>query len=181
MDFMPHEPCLQMYRETPIISIIDKSIDVVPPLVNEDPTEWKFYAGELSSDQLFTDLRTMVVPPVIAESIQIESPGCNTFQRFSLALKHNPNAKRVLLGDTFRPSRFLNLQRTKSERPRPGHLSSQSILENGGLLSMSDYKGSNIVDIPKYGRLVTDCAKMRVFADLINRLHAEKHRCLVFC
>ena len=58
-----------MYRETPIISIIDKSIDVVPPLVNEDPAEWKFYAGELSSDQLFTDLRTMVVPPVIAESI----------------------------------------------------------------------------------------------------------------
>ena len=45
----------------------------------------------------------------------------------------------------------------------------------------SEIKGSNIVDIPKYGRLVTDCAKMRVFADLIMRLHAEKHRCLVFC
>ena len=39
----------------------------------------------------------------------------------------------------------------------------------------------NIVDIPKYGRLVTDCAKMRIFSDLVNRLHLEKHRCLVFC
>ena len=49
-----------------------------------------------------------------------------------------------------------------------------------GLLS-SSLEGLNIVELPKYGRLVTDCAKMRVFSDLIHRLHQEKHRCLVFC
>ena len=39
----------------------------------------------------------------------------------------------------------------------------------------------NIVDIPKYGCLVTDCAKMRIYDELVTRLYAEKHRCLVFC
>lgn len=50
-----------------------------------------------------------------------------------------------------------------------------------GIYTCGGLTGTNIVDIPKYGRLVTDCAKMRVFSDLINRLYAEKHRCLVFC
>ena len=50
-----------------------------------------------------------------------------------------------------------------------------------GVYNCGGVTGTNVVDIPKYGRLVTDCAKMRIFADLIYRLHAEKHRCLVFC
>jgi len=44
-----------------------------------------------------------------------------------------------------------------------------------------DQTHKKIIEIPKYNRLVTDCAKMKVFADLVMRLHAEKHRCLVFC
>lgn len=52
MDFMKHDQEFTMYRETKIISVIDNSIDVVPPLVIADPVEWKYYAGELASKQL---------------------------------------------------------------------------------------------------------------------------------
>lgn len=117
--------------------------------------------------------------PVIAESIQLESAGSGTFSRFSLAIKHNPNAKKALLGAKFKPASFLNLARCANEMPRSGHL--QSDMMEDGIYTCGGLKGTNIVDIPKYGRLVTDCAKMRIFADLINRLYAEKHRCLVFC
>ena len=58
-----------MYRKTTIISVIDNSMDIVPPLVHENPQDIKYYAGELTSNQLFTDLRTLYVSPVIAESV----------------------------------------------------------------------------------------------------------------
>ena len=73
----------------------------------------------------------------------------------------------------------MNLGRCSNDTNRAGYLnhpiSSEGLLNNGGLST------SNIVDIPKYGRLVTDCAKMRIFSDLIQKLYVEKHRCLVFC
>ena len=120
----------------------------------------------------------MYVAPVIAESVHIECVGSSTFSRFALSVKHNPNGKKVLLGEKFKPARFMNLGRCSNEPFRPSHL--PDILQEG-IFPCGNVKGTNIVDIPKYGRLVTDCAKMRVFADLIHRLHAEKHRCLVFC
>ena len=58
-----------MYRRTTIISIIDNSMDVVPPLVHQNPQDIKYYAGELTSNQLQTDLKTMYVAAVIAESV----------------------------------------------------------------------------------------------------------------
>jgi len=167
-----------MYREQKMVSVIDNSLDMVPPLVCWDPLDIKYYAGELSSTQLVTDLSALYVAPVIAESVQIECMGSGTFSRFALAVKHNPNGKKVLLGDKFKPARFLNLGRCSNDPFRPSHL--PEILEEG-IFTSGNVRGTNIVDIPKYGRLVTDCAKMRIFADLIQRLHAEKHRCLVFC
>ena len=71
-------------------------------------------------------------------------------------------------------ARCSNDDLTKVDNLRPPIIE-EGILKSGGL------EGTSIVDIPKYGRLVTDCAKMRIFSDLINRLHVEKHRCLVFC
>ena len=85
-------------------------------------------------------------------------------------MKHNPNAKKVLLGDRFRPSKFLNLARCSNEVARGPHLKADIIDE--GIFAAGGIAATNIVDIPKYGRLVTDCAKMRIFADLIIRLHA---------
>jgi len=167
-----------MYREQNIISVIDNSQDMVPPLVSWDPLDIKYYAGELSSNQLVADLQVMYVAPVIAESIHIECIGSGTFSRFALSVKHNPNGKKVLLGEKFKPARFMNLGRCSNEPFRPSQL--PDILQEG-IFTCGNVKGTNVVDIPKYGRLVTDCAKMRIFADLIHRLHAEKHRCLVFC
>ena len=37
MDFMRRDEGHVMYREMKIVSVIDKSIDVVPPLVYSDP------------------------------------------------------------------------------------------------------------------------------------------------
>jgi hypothetical protein len=37
-----------MYREQKIVSVIDNSLDIVPPLVCMDPLDIKYYAGELS-------------------------------------------------------------------------------------------------------------------------------------
>lgn len=104
-----------MYREQCIVSIIDKSQDKVPPLVSWDPIDIKYYSGELSSNQVRSDLETMYVAPVIAESIQIEAYGSGTFSRFANAVKHNPNGKRVLLGSKFKPTRQLNLGRCSNE------------------------------------------------------------------
>jgi DNA helicase INO80 len=42
-------------------------------------------------------------------------------------------------------------------------------------------RNSALIDLPSHGRLVTDCGKMKVFAELIIRLHKENHRVLVFC
>ena len=69
IDFMKHDEGHVMYRKTTIISVIDNSVDIVPPLVHRDPLEIKYYAGELSSNQLVTDLKALYVMPVIAESI----------------------------------------------------------------------------------------------------------------
>jgi chromatin-remodeling ATPase INO80 len=63
----------------------------------------------------------------------------------------------------------------KSRTGKENNLLTEGLLTNAGV------QGQSYVEIPHYGRLVTDCAKMRVFADLVTRLHAEKHRCLVFC
>mmetsp|Transcript_9867 Transcript_9867/g.13456 ORF Transcript_9867/g.13456 Transcript_9867/m.13456 type:complete len:198 (-) Transcript_9867:1194-1787(-) len=69
MDFMKYDEAFTMYRETKIISVIDNSIDIVPPVVLADPADWKYYSGELASIQLKADLCKLFVPPVIAESI----------------------------------------------------------------------------------------------------------------
>jgi len=42
-------------------------------------------------------------------------------------------------------------------------------------------KFNSLIDLPSHHLLVTDCAKMRIFAELIERMHREGHRCLVFC
>ena len=69
IDFMKRDQGQQIYRETKIVSVIDNSLDIVPPVVMWDPKDFKYYAGELSSNQLTQDLKTMYVPPVIAESV----------------------------------------------------------------------------------------------------------------
>lgn len=53
------------------------------------------------------------------------------------------------------------------------------ILEKGVIPQIPG--GSSIIKLPCYSRLVTDCAKMKVFADLMTRLQKEGHRVLVFC
>ena len=119
IDFMKHDEAFTMYRETKIISVIDDSMDIVQPLIASDPADWKRYANELNSLQVTHDLMKMFVPPAVAESVQIECPGSGTIQRYYLAIKHNPNGKKFLLGQRFKPAKFLNLARCSISKPRP--------------------------------------------------------------
>ena len=58
-----------LYKEQKIVSIVDKSLEKVPPLVSWDPVDIKYYSGELASLQVQADLEAMYVAPVIAESV----------------------------------------------------------------------------------------------------------------
>ena len=64
------------------------------------------------------DLEKFFVPPVIAESIQLESTTSSSFTRFALSLKYNPPGKKILLGETFKPARFNSLGKCSSENFR---------------------------------------------------------------
>lgn len=55
------------------------------------------------------------------------------------------------------------------------------LLENGILQSNYEEKSCCTFQLPDYSRLVTDCSKMKVLYDLLQRLHKEGHRCLIFC
>ena len=140
----------------------------------------------MQSLKLKNDLEKFYVPPVIAESIQLEGSTSGSFNRFALAVKQNPPGKKALMGSKFKPARFNSLGMCSSDRlitpflPLGKRGLSTPLLDDG-IMQKGGMKSAHVVDIPKFGSIVTDCAKMRVFADLMTRLQAEKHRCLVFC
>ena len=96
-----------MYREQHIISRVDNSLDIVPPLVPEKVFDFMEYSGQLTSQVLRTELSGFYVPSCIATAVNFECPTSGTFGRFALAVKSNPVAKKVLFGRSFKPARFL--------------------------------------------------------------------------
>ncbi len=42
-------------------------------------------------------------------------------------------------------------------------------------------EGAADVEVPKFNKLVSDCAKLRILDDLLKKLKEEGHRCLIFC
>ena len=63
-----------------------------------DPYDFMVYSGQLNSLKVKSDIEKFYVPPVIAESVQLECPTSGSFQRFALAVKQNPPGKKALLG-----------------------------------------------------------------------------------
>ena len=47
MDFMNRDQDHLLYKEQRIVSVVDNSLDVVPPLIPPEPFDFKFYSGEL--------------------------------------------------------------------------------------------------------------------------------------
>ena len=87
MDMMPRDNHYQFYREAKIVSKIDNSLDIVQPMIPMDPYEFMVYNDQLRSLKVKAELEKFFVPPVIAESIQIECPTSGSFQRFALSVK----------------------------------------------------------------------------------------------
>ena len=185
IDFFKRTETDLLYREQNIVSRVDNSLDVVPSLIPEDISN---FMSSLNSKSLKQELQGFYVPSCIASSINLECPSSGTFARFALAVKTNPVGKKVLLGANFKPTRFLQLGQCSNDANRTAFicnprtkLQKENSLLSEGLMTYGVTQSSSIVEIPHYGRLITDCAKMKVFAELVTRLHAEKHRCLVFC
>ena len=55
------------------------------------------------------------------------------------------------------------------------------LLEKGLLAENFEERGSCSFSLPDHSRMVTDCSKMIVLAELLQRLHREGHRVLIFC
>lgn len=43
------------------------------------------------------------------------------------------------------------------------------------------YEGYSVIELPSFERLISDCAKLKKFDELLKKLHKENHRVLVFC
>jgi hypothetical protein len=95
-----------IYREQQIVSRVDNSLDVVPPLVPEKASQFMEYSGQLTSNVIRQELSTFYVPSCIATSINLECPTSGTFARYALSIKTNPVGKKILLGSAFKPTRF---------------------------------------------------------------------------
>lgn len=108
----------------------------------------------------------------------------------------NPLAKKVLIGQDFKPRRNVHIGRVGRERSsfltQDGHKQGQTrfdqgppngyqLIDNGILSSDYEAKGSCNFQLPDYSRLVTDCSKMKILADLLDAKHKNGNRCLVFC
>jgi hypothetical protein len=107
----------------PIVSRVDNSLDVVPPLVPDKVEEFMVYSGQLSSQVLKSELQSFFVPKCIATSVNVECPTSGTFARFALAVKTNPVGKKVLLGTSFKPNRFQQLGLCSNDQNKTAFLS----------------------------------------------------------
>jgi hypothetical protein len=73
------------------------------------------------------------VPSCIATSINLECPTSGTFTRFALSVKTNPVGKKILLGQQFKPTRFLQLSACSTDQNKSAFLSftrSKSTVDN---------------------------------------------------
>jgi len=68
IDFAAKDESFTAYREVKIVSKIDNSLDVVPPLVPSDPSDFMHYSGELTSIQMKKDIESMYVEVCLAET-----------------------------------------------------------------------------------------------------------------
>ena len=100
--------------------------------------------------------------------------------------------KKVLIGKDFKPKFEIHLGRVGRDRSsflaedsgtsyKNGPPIGYPLLENGVIGDILIEKGSSLLELPNYGRLVTDCAKMQFLDKLLKDLRKNNHRCLIFC
>jgi SNF2 family DNA or RNA helicase len=173
---------------------MDDSLTVVPAIIKLNLSDYLLKSSDENipvSIKIREELCNFFIAPCQASQIQFECPTSGTFNRFITSMRHMPLAKKILYGSDFRPSYSHQLAKCSSENHQtfvPDQLFASkraektgSVIETGLIKSGLNLRFNTLLDLPCHMRLVTDCAKMRIFAELIERMHREKHRCLVFC
>ena len=109
------------YRPERVVSIVDNTIDIVPAIVKADLSE---YIMKSSNENLIAplalrrDICGMYVEACMTRGIELECPTSGPFNRYSLSLIHNPMAKKLLIGDYFKPYWSPNLAKCSREEEK---------------------------------------------------------------
>ena len=178
----------QIYKPH-VIENLDLSISgdwvYLKPLVPEHPREFLVYD--------YKNMQQIYFEKCVAHTIDFYCPSLS-FKRFIRSVNHNPVAKKVMIGDDFKPrfdhyigrigrdrSAFVDLDGKKLVKNNQIRSHGRELIQNGVLSTNYLVKGPCTFQLPDYSRLVTDCSKMKILQDLLVKKHAGKHRCLVFC
>lgn len=142
-------------------------------------------------------MTTIYFDKVVAETIQVECRSTSSKRLFS-SISNNPLAKKVMAGMTFKPRKDNYIGKCASEqsslmvssenngnlsfyRKEFAQFSGFDLIKEGILKHILRVRSPCTFQLPDYSRLVTDCSKMQVLQDLMKKLHAGGHRCLIFC
>lgn len=153
-------------------STLTSSFEKMSPLVSSDMSEW-FSLLHLSMTQMLL----CATPKAIAStpSLHCSSSSARTFRHH---LTQNQAAKRLLLGRNAQ----LRFDKSQGKSPMEAHTpflpSSTPLLQEGLLRHQQPLA---LMDIPKYNRLLTDCAKLQKLDQLLMEKYQGGHRCLIFC
>lgn len=126
----------------------------------------------------------------IASTIEF-SCASTSFQRFQNSVTNNPVGKKLLIGKDFKPENDKYIGRIGRDRSAfltedskqliQGPPNGYPLIENGIFNHSFQQKGSCTLQLPDYSRLVTDCSKMGVLQDILEKRFKGGHRCLIFC
>lgn len=117
------------YRPERVVSIVDNTIDIVPAIVKADLSEYIMKSSNenpigpqldnlIAPLALRRDICGMYVEACMTRGIELECPTSGPFNRYSLSLIHNPMAKKLLIGDYFKPYWSPNLAKCSREEEK---------------------------------------------------------------
>eukprot|EP01022_Parablepharisma_sp_SALTPOND_P011756 TRINITY_DN149_c0_g2_i1.p1 TRINITY_DN149_c0_g2~~TRINITY_DN149_c0_g2_i1.p1 ORF type:complete len:1444 (+),score=199.37 TRINITY_DN149_c0_g2_i1:629-4960(+) len=182
---LPNQPMLMIKK--PLSPILYRTIEGVNrPLIYDSPLGLKTEMQHIVSKTKFYVANSSSVPITLhCSSNRFCHYYANVYEsdilRYillgnSILLPHNPfKGKSKFFGTTLLPNYNPD---NYYEKPLHGYE-----LFNKGLLPHLFYhlEGTADVEIPKFNKLVSDCAKLRILDEVLKKLKEEGHRCLIFC
>jgi hypothetical protein len=152
-----------LFRENRVLDSF-KKLSILPAMVPKDISVFTGFSRQLKSDMHIYVQASIAEPP----SFVCRS---GTFARLHTSLINNSMHKKLLVGSRFKPKNEITLGRTGRDRSqfltldpvssiKSGPPSGYNLFENGILGDIINEKGSCLLELPNYSRLVSDCAKM---------------------
>ena len=163
IDFVKRDEGSLIYRANKVYN--DKGqFETLPPLIVDDLNIYTKYTRELKKEL------DIYVNNSISEPIFFT---CNsgTFNRFISSALHSSMHKKVLLGKDFKPKHEIYLGRVGRDRSsfliedsgtswKNGPPVGYNLIQDGLLQDIIGEKGTSLMELPNYNRLISDCAKM---------------------